>query len=131
MQKNNIWVLLEVVTLACTGYKKITVYGKIIFLSGLNKPLLLIIRIIIKYGTHQTRFSIMRAIYAPKKPILKIINKPIKLMVKPDFRSNKLGGPGVIVQLVETENSCKCKSHRGKASTKRTDAFVSFILKVV
>jgi transposase-like protein len=65
----------------------------------------------------------MRAINASKKTILKIINKFINLMVKPDFRNNKLGGPGVIVQLDETMINFKCKSHRGRASTNKTDAF--------
>jgi hypothetical protein len=44
-------------------------------------------------------------------------------MMKPDFRNNKLGDPGVIVKLDETMLNFKRKSHRGSAYTNKTDAF--------
>jgi hypothetical protein len=51
--------------------------------------------------------------------------------VNPDFRSNKLGGPVVIVQLDETIYNFKFKSHRGMASTNKTDDFCILNSKVV
>lgn len=43
-------------------------------------------------------------------------------MPSPDFTENKLGGPGRIVQIDETMLNYKCKSHRGRSPSNRTDS---------
>ncbi|KCZ79051.1 hypothetical protein H312_03560 [Anncaliia algerae PRA339] len=39
-----------------------------------------------------------------------------------NFESNKLGGPGFVVQIDETMLNFKCKSHRGRTANNKTDA---------
>jgi hypothetical protein len=39
-----------------------------------------------------------------------------------DFRTNKLGGIGKLVQIDKTMLNYKCKSHRGRSATNRTDS---------
>lgn len=39
-----------------------------------------------------------------------------------DFSVDKLGGPGLIVEVDETMLNFKCKSHRGRTANNRTDA---------
>jgi hypothetical protein len=42
----------------------------------------------------------------------------------PDFSNNKLGGPGVLVEIDETMLNYKCKSHRGRSTENKLDALV-------
>ena len=51
-----------------------------------------------------------------------IIAKLLELIPKPDFSERKLGGPGKNVQIDETMLNYKCKSHRGRSPTNKTDA---------
>ncbi|KCZ80017.1 hypothetical protein H312_02574 [Anncaliia algerae PRA339] len=43
-------------------------------------------------------------------------------MSEPNFENNKLGGPGLIVQIDESMLNFKCKSHRDKAVSNKTNA---------
>ena len=43
-------------------------------------------------------------------------------MPESDFNNDKLGGPNKIIQIDETMLNYKCKSHRGRSPTNRTDA---------
>ncbi|KCZ78321.1 hypothetical protein H311_00648 [Anncaliia algerae PRA109] len=56
------------------------------------------------------------------KTIARIISKLVSTMPATDFSSNKLGGPGLIVQIDETMLNYKCKSHRDRSSTNKTDS---------
>jgi transposase-like protein len=52
----------------------------------------------------------------------KVISKLVSLIPPPDFSNDKLGGPGSIVQIDETMLNYKCKSHRGRSPSNRTDS---------
>ncbi|KAM0677329.1 hypothetical protein COBT_004240, partial [Conglomerata obtusa] len=53
---------------------------------------------------------------------MKIIKDLTNRMPNTNFSSNKLGGPGFIIQIDETMMNFKSKSHRGRSSTNKTDA---------
>ncbi|KAM0688209.1 hypothetical protein COBT_000539, partial [Conglomerata obtusa] len=57
-----------------------------------------------------------------EKTVLSIIDKVVTKIPSIDFSNNKIGGPGYIVQIDETMMIYKCKSHRGRSPTNRTDA---------
>ncbi|MGL6009029.1 MAG: hypothetical protein ACRC1D_06200, partial [Culicoidibacterales bacterium] len=46
------------------------------------------------------------------------------LMPETDFSTNKLSGPGKVVQIDDTMLNYKCKSHRGHSPSNKTDALV-------
>ncbi|KAM0686472.1 hypothetical protein COBT_002304, partial [Conglomerata obtusa] len=54
--------------------------------------------------------------------VLSVIDKMVTKIPPIEFSDNKLGGPGFIVQIDETMMNYKCKSHRGRSPTNRTDA---------
>ncbi len=57
-------------------------------------------------------------------PIYKVVGKSVGLIPEPDFQNDKLGEIGSIVQIDETMLNYKCKSHRGRSPTNRTDSLV-------
>ena len=92
------------------------------FFEHFNLSLIEIFQILIRYGTRCPRYSFIEYFGASKNTVLKIIRKLILLMPPPNFVNNKLGGQGQIVQVDETMLNYKCKSHRGRSPTNRTDA---------
>ena len=52
----------------------------------------------------------------------KVINRVKDLIPETDFSGDKFSGPGRCVQIDETMLNYKCKSHRGRSATNRTDA---------
>ncbi|KCZ79047.1 hypothetical protein H312_03566 [Anncaliia algerae PRA339] len=70
----------------------------------------------IKYLTRQQISSITLFFKRNKSLILKIIKMFKERIPETDFSSNKLGGPGSIVQIDETMLNYKCKNHRGRSS---------------
>ena len=93
------------------------------FFAGFSTSLVDMIRIMCKYGSRQTRFSMTLTKILPSHTILKIINAFIDRISPSDFSRDKLGGPGCLVELDETMMNYKCKSHRGRSPRNRTDAF--------
>ena len=109
-------------SVACPKYKEYISVRKDSFFEHLGGSLVQIMKIIIKYATRTPRFSIIDAITMKKKFVLKVIDKLILLMPVTDFCNNKLGGPGINVQVDETMLNYKCKSHRGRSPLNRTDS---------
>ncbi|KCZ79823.1 hypothetical protein H312_02786 [Anncaliia algerae PRA339] len=68
----------------------------------MNISFLEIFRILIRYGTKSTRYSMINYFEFSKKTVLKIINKLIGLMKTPNYSMNKLSGPRKIIQIDET-----------------------------
>ncbi|KCZ81119.1 hypothetical protein H312_01485 [Anncaliia algerae PRA339] len=106
----------------CLSYKKYTSLRKFSFFDNLNLQFKDILFILIKYACKQQRYQIISGIDHAKKTIYKVLKKLTLKMPKTDFSANKLGGPGVIVQVDETMLNYKCKSHRGRSSTNKTES---------
>lgn len=110
-------------TRTCTAYKTCKSVRSCSFFDGFRVDLKIIIRIISKYCSRQPLYSIKNAIDGVSKCVVeKVIAKLVSYMPEPDFSENKLGGPGKIVQIDETMLNFKCKSHRGRSSSNRTDS---------
>ncbi|KCZ80784.1 hypothetical protein H312_01791 [Anncaliia algerae PRA339] len=109
-------------TTVCQNYKNYTSIRKYSFFDSLNIKLKDIMLILVKYGSKQQRYQIESSFNYSRKTIEKVLNKLVSIIPKTDFSSNKLGGPGTIVQIDETMLNFKCKSHRGRAPSNRTDS---------
>lgn len=92
------------------------------FFEGLNCSFKHAIQVILGYACRNQRHSIERQIPLSQPTILKITKKLTNLMTAPDFSDKKMGGIGKVVQVDETMLNYKCKSHRGRSSTNRTDS---------
>ncbi|KAG0438567.1 hypothetical protein DMUE_3015 [Dictyocoela muelleri] len=79
-------------------------------------------RIILQYSSRQSIYSINESLYVSKPVVLSIINKLIHQIPANDFSNDKLAGRIKIVQVYETMLNFKCKSHRGRSTTNRSDA---------
>lgn len=106
----------------CEHYKEYSSLRKTTFFEGLRLPLITIMKIIIQYASRIPRFSITAYSIICKKTILKIIERIIQRIPAPDFSENKLGGFNRNVQIDETMLNYKCKNHRGRSPTNKTDA---------
>ena len=75
-------------------------------------------------GTKYPRLSICEGIKeeVSSNSINKVLLKLKSLVSVLNFSACKLGGPGYSVQVDETMMNFKCKSHRGRSSTNKTDA---------
>ena len=89
---------------------------------GFHLALAVVMKVLIKYSTRTPRFSINAAVGVSQTIVLKIVDKFITYIPAPDFFENKLGVRGVNVQVDETMLNYKCKSHRGRSPTNRTDS---------
>ena len=92
------------------------------FFEGFSLSLQLIMRIVAKFGTRQSVYSIKRSLDLSKNSVDKVVHRLITKMPRVDFSNNKLGGPGFVVQIDETMLNYKVKSHRGRSPTNRTDS---------
>jgi transposase-like protein len=107
----------------CKNYKKYILIRINSFFEEYKIDIKLILQIIIRYACKTSRNSIV--LYfgnINKSTISKIIGDLIGKMPYPNFNDNKLGGPNHIVQVDETMLNYKCKSHRGRSPTNKTDA---------
>ncbi|KAM0684804.1 hypothetical protein COBT_003988, partial [Conglomerata obtusa] len=68
------------------------------FFEGVDLELSIVLRIVIKYATRQSRYSIKAYFDLSLPTIDKIINKIVDRIPVIDFSTSKLGGPGKIVQ---------------------------------
>ena len=105
----------------CSSYKKYFSIRLNSFFDGFRIPIKKILMIILCYSVRQSLHSIKRLLDYDKKTIEMILTK-LKLKMATDFSNDKLGGPGKIVQIDETMLNYKCKSHRGRSPTNRTDS---------
>jgi transposase-like protein len=110
--------------LHCISYKKYFSVRLDSFFENFNIPLPFIMRVIGKYCARQPLNSIIESLSNEKINIEKIITKLVRLIPQSDFSLEKLGGVGSIVQIDETMLNYKCKSHRGRSPTNRTDSLV-------
>lgn len=107
----------------CIFYKRYFSIRNDTFFDGFRLPLLVIIKVLIKYASKTGRRSIIEHFKEfDKEAIYKIIKKLTSKIPSPNFSDCKLGGPGRIVQVDETMLNYKCKSHRGRSSENKTDA---------
>ncbi|KAG0439999.1 hypothetical protein DMUE_2059 [Dictyocoela muelleri] len=116
------WICMQRI---CKDYKKYTSVRGGSFFLGFNLPITKIIKILVKYVSRQSIKSICSSITSVSpKSIHRIIKKLKFLIQEPCFIENKLGGIGSVVQVDETMLNYKCKSHRGRSPSNRTDALV-------
>ncbi|KAM0684830.1 hypothetical protein COBT_003962, partial [Conglomerata obtusa] len=94
------------------------------FFGKFGKDTLKILKILIRYSGNQTRHSILQTIMISKPTLHKIMHELIALMKIENSQIRPLGGPGSVVQIDETMLNYRCKSHRGRSPTNRTDALV-------
>ncbi|KCZ77351.1 hypothetical protein H311_01641, partial [Anncaliia algerae PRA109] len=83
-----------------------------------------ILRVLFKYSAKQNEYSIKNSLNLDDLTVEKILKKIKNLFPQPNFNDNKLGGPGLHVEIDETMLNFKCKSHRGRSPHNRTDALV-------
>jgi transposase-like protein len=107
----------------CTNYKKYLSIRLNSFFENFKIEIKVVLQIIIRYASKTSRNSMTRYFgQLNKNYVTKVIKNLIDRMPHPDYTDNKLGGPGLIVQVDETMLNYKCKSHRGRSPTNRTDA---------
>lgn len=106
----------------CKKYKKYNSIRLGSFFENFTIELYMIMRVVIKYSTATPRHSIVSSLNLDKSTVYKVIERILDRMPLPDFHDHKLGGPGFIVQIDETMMNYKCKSHRGRSPSNRTDA---------
>lgn len=107
---------------SCLKYKIYFSCRKNSFFEKFKIPMKTILRILIKYSCRQPRYSIKDSLDVAHGTVDKVINELIKQIPILDFSSDKLGGPGCIVQVDETMLNYKCKNHRGRSPQNDTDA---------
>ncbi|KCZ79748.1 hypothetical protein H312_02861 [Anncaliia algerae PRA339] len=107
---------------SCRNYKNYFSMRKESFFINFKLSLKDVLKVVIRYACKQQMISIKKSVEFSEKTVQSIINKLVLLMPVTDFSFNKLGGPGLIVQVDETMLNYKVKSHRGRASTNKTDA---------
>lgn len=104
-----------------TKYKSIRVQS--FFEEAKNTSILLILRIILRYASGTPKHAIIQYLLPlERKFVYRICGKLTERIPEPNFESNKLGGFGKVVQVDETMLNFKCKSHRGRSPTNRTDS---------
>lgn len=107
---------------SCSGHQRYWSIRENTFFSNFTTSLGEILIILIRYSSRQPLYSIKQNLDTPSRTIDRIISK-LKLMIPaPNYTNDKLGGPGYIVQVDETMMNFKCKSHRGRSPSNRTDA---------
>lgn len=109
-------------SIGCTEYnKRISIRNGSVF-ENIGKDMRKIFKIILRWCSGQQQHSILSSIDISKPTFRKIMNILNKKMKIENRNTRKLGGPGTIIQIDETMLNYKCKSHRGRSSTNRSDA---------
>lgn len=106
----------------CSKYKSRKNIRDGSFFSGLNLSFLLVIKILIRWSCNVPQHSILEILKINTKTFRKIINNFLKVVRTFDFKDNKLGGEGRVVQIDETGLNFKIKAHRGRPPMNKTDA---------
>ncbi len=94
------------------------------FFEGFHLPLSDIVRGIIKFLLKQLAHSMILKRLNHKNKVHKTIQKLKGLVPESDSSTDKLNGIESIVQIDKTMLNYKCKSHRERSSTNRTDSLV-------
>ena len=92
------------------------------FFEGLNLDIHLIFKIVAGWCSEQSPHSIIKSLELDPKTIRKVISKFFNHLQLKEPISVKFSGPDKHVQIDETMLNYKCKSHRGRSPTNRTDA---------
>lgn len=79
-------------------------------------------KIVLWYVCRQQRYSIVRVVPVNKKRIPAVLDKLMSRMKVQNFKSDKLGGFGNVVQVDKTMLNHKCKSGRGQGTTNTIDS---------
>ncbi|KCZ80953.1 hypothetical protein H312_01608 [Anncaliia algerae PRA339] len=111
-KKNRDKIAWRCCTKSCNKFKEYFSIRKNSFFEGFNCEIVFVLRVLIKYLSRQQSFSIIQYFQRDEGIIHKIIKKFKNIIPELNFEQNKLGGPGVIVQIDETMLNYKCKSHR-------------------
>ena len=81
-----------------------------------------ILKVIVMMLAKQSQYSVCLFFNSHIKSVRKIFVEFNKKIPEPDFREDKFGGCGTVVQIDETMLNYKCKSHRGRSPENRTDS---------
>ena len=108
-------------TRSCTNFKKYFSVFKSSFFENFNLDVRIILNIICKFSLKVPRHCIINSVKLSRTVVYKVIDGIIDKMSKPDFFTDKLGGPDKTIQIDETMLNYKCKSHRGRSPTNKTD----------
>jgi transposase-like protein len=81
-----------------------------------------LLRILLKISLRQPLHSICENLDISSRTVIRFSKKLKSLILFVNFSESKLGGPGKVVQIDETMINYKVKSHRGRASSNRTDS---------
>ncbi|KCZ76629.1 hypothetical protein H311_02369, partial [Anncaliia algerae PRA109] len=92
------------------------------FFTGFNCSLKDIMLVILRYSCFMQVYSIKAALNLSPRTIERIMEKLIQKIPVTNFESSKLGGPKFVVEIDETMLNFKCKSHRGRSPSNKTDA---------
>ena len=106
----------------CNNYKNYTSIRIGSFFESFRLEIKFILRVVLKVISKQSRYSINEYFGNKLTSIKKIIKKFYLLILEFEVGNNKFGGFGNIVQVDETMLNYKCKSHRGRSPSNRTDA---------
>ncbi|KCZ82553.1 hypothetical protein H312_00211 [Anncaliia algerae PRA339] len=106
----------------CPFKRRRTSIREEIFFKNINLSFVNILKILIRWSHKTPTTNIAQNLGISHAAIKKLITKFISLQESFDFRTNKAGGPGKIVQVDETMLNYKCKSHRGRSSRNKSDA---------
>jgi hypothetical protein len=96
----------------CRNHKKYFSIREGSFFKGVKQDILVILRILNKYGSHQPLHSICAAMEMAEKSVLLLLQKFKACIPAISYEENKVGGPNFFVQVDETMLNYKCKSHR-------------------
>jgi transposase-like protein len=92
------------------------------FLEGFSISLKTVFKILIKYVARIPNCSILQLLGVSRSTLQKLLDKIIGFMETSNNSAPMMGGPGTIVQVDETMLNYRCKSHRGRSPSNRTDA---------
>lgn len=109
-------------TRRCTSYQKRRSIRDESFFEGFNTPLKTLLKTLFRYVSGQQQTSILKTIDICQPTYNKLVKKLIILMKTSNDNGRKLGGFGTEIQVDETMLNFKCKSHRGRSASNRTDA---------
>lgn len=106
----------------CSYYQKKRSVRDCSFFESFGMHLKTILKVLIRYSCNQQRCSILSSIDISAPSLKKILLLLNTYMKNANSKEKKLGGFGTHVQVDETMLNYKCKSHRGRSTSNKTDA---------
>lgn len=92
------------------------------FFNGFRITMLQIIKILLKWSINTPQVTICSGMNIDKRTVKKVINKFLNIVKMYDTTEEKMGGPGILVEIDETALNHNMKAHRGRAPRNKTDA---------